>query len=306
MWVNWAVYRPRITVTGISNWVRGEPRGWRASLVDHDILFFLAGTGSMKAKADREVPLAPGTCLWLTPGRIYEGTQDPNDPIRNYYIHFELVDSAGRARPYEQPTPPEQIREFDAVAVEGMFRRISTLLPYFRTDQRGRFAPERIAVAESILHGLLMDLDFASQHDLTDDVVGLQRVHTEAIMKILVDVQERPDEPRTVQSLANSTGYSVAHFSRVFHTVIGQWPEQFLIDQRMERAKMLLTTSSLSIHEVAAKLGYRQTSFFSTQFRQKVGCTPRSFRATRLKSASERAARLRAAARDSSSDDLQP
>jgi len=285
MWVDWSTYRARILVTGASTWPKGERRGWRGSLREHDILFCLSGKGALKGKADREIPLAAGTCMWLTPGRLYRAHQDPDDPCRNYFIHFELLDSKGNVRPYDQPTPPERIDNIDLVAVESQFRRITTLLPYFRAEQRKRFKAERIAVAETLLQGLLMDLDFAAQHRQPEDSFGLQQLHSETIMRIVADLQERPDEARTVQSMADDAGYSAAHFSRVFHAVIGQWPEQFLIEQRMERAKVLLTTTAMSIHEIAEKLGYRQTSFFSTQFRMKIGSSPRTYRENRRKAA---------------------
>jgi AraC-like DNA-binding protein len=281
MWVNWSVYRPRITVTGASSWPKGDRRGWRGSLRDHDILFFSAGTGDLKGRDNRHIPLHHGTCLWLTPGRIYEANQDPVDACQNYFIHFELLDREGHCRPHDEPVPPEWISNIDTVAVESLFRRITTLLPYYRTEQRGRFSLERIAVAESLLLSLLMDLDFSSHPSQPEPSFGLRQLHNEAIMRIVADIQQRPDDPRTVQSMADDAGYSAAHFSRVFHAVLGHWPEQFLIEQRIERAKVLLTTSSLSVFEIAEKLGYKQQSFFSTQFKLKVGSSPRAYREAR-------------------------
>lgn len=285
MRVDWTAYRPRITVTGMRQQSPDHPYwDWRAALAEHDILFVTSGRGSLRVPGQRTIPLAPGTCLWLTPGRIYEGHQDSEDLIRNYYIHFELLDAAGRLRSYDQPVPPEQIDRIDTAAVEAMFRRITTLLPYFTTEHRAGYAPERVMVAELLLHALLTELDLASQDRLPEAGFGLRRHHEEAVVRVLTELQEQGDEPVTVRSMADSAGYSAAHFSRIFRAIVGQWPEQFVIERRLERAKVLLTTTAMSIGEIAAQLGYRQTSFFSTQFSNKVGCSPRVFRERRRKS----------------------
>jgi len=50
------------------------------------------------------------------------------------------------------------------------------------------------------------------------------------------------------------------------------------VSARMERAKRLLATSSMSMKQIAPALGYARQHFFSRQFRQRVGCTPTEYR----------------------------
>jgi len=285
MWVDWKRFRPQITMTGSAAWPQGERYGWSGAVRDHDILFFKTGSGEITASNGRRIPVSPGTCLWLMPGDIYEGNQDPNDPITNHYIHFKLMDSDGSIRAHDEPKRPERIDNIDTASVEATFRRINTLLPYFSHDNRDGFTAERIEVAESILRGLLMDLDLATQHRQPDNAFGLPRHHSETVMRVLVDMQDRPEKYRSVQSLADQAGYSTGHFARMFRAVVGEWPEQFLIRLRIAQAKVLLTTSAMSINEIAETLGYSQTSFFSTQFRKKIGCSPREFRESRRSNA---------------------
>ena len=278
MWIDWSVYRPRINQTGASAWPRGEKLGWRGSTEDHDILFFFGGSGTIKGRSDRSITVGHGTCLWLQPGHIYTATQQPDDPCQNYFVHFDLLDSNRRRRPHTAPSPPELLTNFDIRSAEASFARITTLLPYYSPDHAKRIGEERVAVAESILHGLLMDLDFAAQNRQPDESFGLRQHHSDLLMRILRDLHDHPDVPRTVQTLADDAGYSPAHFSRVFYSVMGMWPEQFLIDHRIERAKILLVKTPMSISEISDLLGYRQPSFFSTQFRSRTGCSPRAWR----------------------------
>lgn len=278
MRVDWTVYRPRINLTGWSHWLPGAGGGWHGVVTDYDVLYVFSGEAVMRLDEALTLPLAPGTCLWLKPGQLYEGVQGPGEPMRNYYIHFDLLDAAGRIRGHDQPVPPLVIDRFDKPTVETLFRRITALLPFFMAEHRDHCAPERVAVAESLLQSLLMELDLASQDRLVETGFGLRRHHEQLVMRVLTDIEARGDATPTVHEIAESVGYSPAHFARVFRAIVGQWPEQFLIDRRMARARVLLTTTSLGVAEIAQTLGYREPTFFSTQFRRKVGCSPRAFR----------------------------
>lgn len=47
---------------------------------------------------------------------------------------------------------------------------------------------------------------------------------------------------------------------------------------RIERAKMLLSTTALSIEEIALKVGFASRIFFDRVFREEVGVTPKQYR----------------------------
>lgn len=100
-------------------------------------------------------------------------------------------------------------------------------------------------------------------------------------MRAVVEIQDRIGGRYTVGELADIAGYSPEHFSRVFRSVMGQPPEEFLIRTRIEHAKGLLSNSLMSIWEIAHALGYSKPSFFSIQFRQRTGMSPRQYREMR-------------------------
>lgn len=68
------------------------------------------------------------------------------------------------------------------------------------------------------------------------------------------------------------------HLSRQFSAAEGRTLEQYLIGQRIERAKELLQMGELTVSEIAACLGYRSNSHFSAQFKQHTQQTPTQFR----------------------------
>lgn len=78
--------------------------------------------------------------------------------------------------------------------------------------------------------------------------------------------------------VAQEVGMSRYHFSRVFKESMGLSPINYIVRQRIERAKKLLTETDLPIADVALQSGFSCQSHFTTFFRKLVGLTPRSFR----------------------------
>ncbi|MGP1373755.1 MAG: helix-turn-helix domain-containing protein [Almyronema sp.] len=79
--------------------------------------------------------------------------------------------------------------------------------------------------------------------------------------------------------LAKLIGLSPFHFSRLFKQSLGISPYQYLIQQRVERAKRLLKHSDQAIVEIALACGFNSHSHLSKQFRQLTGTTPKAYRA---------------------------
>lgn len=91
-------------------------------------------------------------------------------------------------------------------------------------------------------------------------------------------IHNNPEWRFTIGELAAKTGYTADHFTRLFRAATGQSPKEFMIRQRMERARALLKDSSHTVTQIAELLGYPDLGFFSRQFKEQVGTSPDSFR----------------------------
>jgi AraC family transcriptional regulator len=78
--------------------------------------------------------------------------------------------------------------------------------------------------------------------------------------------------------LAGLLDMSPFHFGRMFKQSIGISPHQYVIQQRIERAKRLLKDSDQAIIDIALECGFTSHSHLSRQFRKVMGTTPRTFR----------------------------
>lgn len=83
----------------------------------------------------------------------------------------------------------------------------------------------------------------------------------------------------TLAELARRVGMSRSVFARRFSETIGAAPVEYLLGWRMALAKDALLHSRSTLDEIAAMVGYKSASAFSTAFSQKVGCPPSDYAA---------------------------
>ncbi|QHU99423.1 response regulator transcription factor [Synechocystis sp. CACIAM 05] len=91
-------------------------------------------------------------------------------------------------------------------------------------------------------------------------------------------IEEHLDQGITVEFLAGAIGMSTAYFCRFFQKEMGCSPYQFIIQQRVERAKAILLERELSISEVALRCGFSSHSQLNHHFRNLLGITPKEYR----------------------------
>jgi AraC-like DNA-binding protein len=84
------------------------------------------------------------------------------------------------------------------------------------------------------------------------------------------------------QLLATRMGVSVASLEAAFRDVAGCSVVRFIKQQRIERARALLSNSSLSVTAIAEMLGFSGGANFATMFRQSIGETPSGYREARM------------------------
>jgi AraC family transcriptional regulator len=99
-----------------------------------------------------------------------------------------------------------------------------------------------------------------------------------AVLDVVTVMRERPGEPLTLDDMAGLARYSKFHFSRAFLRVTGVSPARFLSAVRIEEAKRLLTTTSLTVTEISHRVGYVSAGTFGSRFTSSVGVAPGTYR----------------------------
>jgi AraC family transcriptional regulator len=99
------------------------------------------------------------------------------------------------------------------------------------------------------------------------------------LLQVLHYIHDHLEQDIKLADLAALLDMSQFHFSHLFKQSIGTAPYQYLIQQRVERAKQLLKQTDQSIIDIALLCGFSSHSHLTKQFRQLTGMTPRDYRA---------------------------
>lgn len=93
----------------------------------------------------------------------------------------------------------------------------------------------------------------------------------------------RLSDPPTVEQLARLVGTNEKRLSRAFREDLGQTVFEYLRGERLRIAQRLLTTTSLSVANIAEEIGFSSAANFATAFRDRFGVTPSTYRDERQK-----------------------
>ena len=81
-------------------------------------------------------------------------------------------------------------------------------------------------------------------------------------------------DPLSVPKLAALAELSASRFAHLFRDEVGKPPARYLRELRMERARVLLERTVLTVREVMSQVGFRDPSHFARDFRRYHGVAP--------------------------------
>lgn len=85
-----------------------------------------------------------------------------------------------------------------------------------------------------------------------------------------------------IPELATQLGTNEKRLTRVFQTQTGRTVYKFIREARLHEARRLLLESVMRIDEIAVAIGFSNAANFSTAFHAHFGCTPSSFRSSKM------------------------
>ncbi|CAN5820591.1 hypothetical protein BH09VER1_BH09VER1_47040 [soil metagenome] len=94
----------------------------------------------------------------------------------------------------------------------------------------------------------------------------------------LESIVRRMKQARSVSDLAREFGMSRTHFSHYFRRTAGESPAVFIKKHRLTQAETLLVTSTLSVKEIAATIGFSSANQLCKAFRAHYRTSPGDYR----------------------------
>lgn len=94
-------------------------------------------------------------------------------------------------------------------------------------------------------------------------------------------IQERLDDPPSIEALAVVAGMGTSQFLRAFRLSFGVPPHQYVLTARVAKARLLLASHlHVSLADMALGLGFASHAHFTTVFSARTGMTPSAYRRT--------------------------
>lgn len=240
---------------------------WRPRLDDYDLWFVVRGRGSMRI-GDQQHSIAPGTLFVLRPGDVGHAEQDPDDRLTVLYLHFAMraEEAAIHAFANSAWLPARCVPFQDAVHLDALLTRAVRLM---ETRQQLAAVEARFVLQQALV--AIYQQDASNQ-----GVAGAQLDRRVAQVTNLV--RNHPEVRVTLNDAAAQSGLAPTYFSRLFSRELGMSLRAFVLQVRLERARLLLEETAMSVGEIAAALGYNDVFLFSRQFKQHYGSAPSQVR----------------------------
>lgn len=152
-----------------------------------------------------------------------------------------------------------------------------TLLDEYNNENR-----EGNLYADSLVNTLTLHLlkNYSNAKAITENTNGGLSGYKLNRVKEFIDA--KLEEDLSLAALAAVADLSQFHFARAFRKSTGETPQQYLMRQRIERAKQLLAKNDLPIIEISLQTGFKNQSHFTTLFRKYTKYTPKLWRELKL------------------------
>lgn len=230
------------------------------------MVYLLHGSGTYTDDTGQHIQLQAGDVFFRKPDRRHTTTIDPESGwqecfVALRYTWFELFTHMGIF-------PAELVR-----IKNGPGSDIPSSVQVFMRRLHALDTPADNADVEFQIAALI-------RSTLTSAMVGPEDdTHHKQVLNATRElIRTRAEESLSIENLLSRQGISYSRLRSLFRQSYGITPGEYRIRVRIERASALLSTTTLSVSEIASQLGYADAFAFSKQFKQRTGFAPVKFR----------------------------
>lgn len=235
-------------------------------LNEYQLLYITEGEGIFNSAHAKDIPLKAGDLFLLFPGEWHTYHPTGKNGWKSYWIGFKgkNVDDRVKAGFLSVDKPIFHVG-FSADIIrlyEEAYKRAQEEAPYSQQILAGI-----VNHLVGLMYALERSMELSKDHTRVD-MINLGRLR----------IRESLEVDLTIQQVAEELGVSYSNFRKLFKEFTGISPALYLQDLRLQRAKELLATTTLSIKEIAYRLRFESPDYFSSKFKIKTGKKPSEFR----------------------------
>lgn len=246
------------------------------------LAYFERGTGSFRL-GNREWPLRDGDAFVIAPGEVVRFSDHDHGAVEGWGVFFPpgiiaseplggslgwkahplLFGFVGRAADGAQRLP------VPAGERTAWSQHVTAIEHELREPREGS--------AEAALAHLTLLLVSAAR--ISVDIGQDFRLRSEPLMAAVFEfIEEHYREPISLATIAAEVGLTPGYLTTVVRRKTGRSVQRWITERRMAEARTLLRQTDLTVEAVAARVGYRQASFFIKHFRRDHAVTPAAWR----------------------------
>lgn len=232
-----------------------------------ELFYVLHGEGVFYIENEK-VPVKTDDLIIINPNVEHTEKTFPNNPME--YIVFGVEGLAFSFTEHDQAYG-RGYSFYSYGSDKNQFINFAQLMMHEFQDKKPGF--------EKVCHGLLEVLLVYISRKQKLSVISessFQLSKECAIAKRYIDTNYAQDI--TLDSLAEITHINKFYLAHSFTECVGQSPISYLTERRLAACKELLSSSNLSVTQIATSAGFSSQSYFSQIFAKKVGMSPRQYR----------------------------
>lgn len=253
---------PRVVAIGIYNSDIAEKnktvtRKRKTTMFEIDLPIEPGGTAFIDSE---QAPITPNTLICVKPGQ-YRHTKFP---FKCYFIHMVLEEGA----------------LYDILMRTPTFIQASDFQEYlYLFKSLCNHREEDIELNSVILQSLILKLIYMLGKDSKKNAYAkrFKRIEYETIERSIQYITEHISEALSLAEVAGFASYSPIHFHNCFKAATGKTLREYVENLRIKKAIELLSATSLTLTEIAARCGFSSQSYFSYVFKKKMNMTPRDY-----------------------------
>ncbi|MDN4527398.1 helix-turn-helix domain-containing protein [Fictibacillus fluitans] len=251
----------------------------RKNIEVFDLLVVTRGNLKM-AEEDQQWSVDAGQALILRPDRHHYQYEKCKDETHFYWLHFQTRGAWSENKENKERSGNVQITPFHQKELFyiniprfcslsnpiSVYEKINNLLLLIKQPSCNTKLHE-----QAVFHELLQDLQTEQKPNINSTILQLAE-------RTAVYLQKNYESAITYSTISEELNFHAAYLTRCMKKVYGCTPLDYLTTHRINQAKLILLNTDMSIGDIAEKVGFSSTSYFTRCFLKMVKISPLKFR----------------------------
>lgn len=214
------------------------------------------------------VTVKNGEAVVIHPNTLHAVSSSPDNPTTIWTLHV-----SGLKIPGQEENHLLRNKTFAIFRLQENLDFVDRLFQEFAFlfEKRGKEALKIVQPGVSMLLSLFYDMQ-------DDQEMAVPGILDNFAKKLMVYLNAHYTEQLKLSDIANEFNVSPSHLSHEFTKLFSISPINYLINRKVCEARWLLSTSDMTMGDIAYSLGYDNVNHFKNIFIKRVGCTPSQYR----------------------------